>query len=148
MRAVLQRVTSAQVLVRGRQVGRIGAGLLVFVGVGKDDDSSDIDYIAGKVLGVRVFEDDEQRMNRSVTEMGGQILVVSQFTLYGDCRRGRRPSFDQAAPPAEARAIYENLVTKLRQSDLTVETGEFQAMMDVELVNDGPVTLLLESPGH
>ena len=148
MRAVLQRVTSAQVLVRGREVGRIGAGLLVFVGVGKDDDSSDIDYIAGKVLGLRVFEDDEQRMNRSVEEIGGQILVVSQFTLYGDCRRGRRPSFDQAAAPAEARAIYGDLVTKLRESDLRVETGEFQAMMKVELVNDGPVTLLLESPGH
>jgi len=148
MRAVLQRVTSAQVLVRGREVGRIGAGLLVFVGVGKDDDSSDIDYIAGKVLGLRVFEDDEQRMNRSVEEIGGQILVVSQFTLYGDCRRGRRPSFDQAAAPAEARAIYGDLVTKLRESDLRVETGEFQAMMEVELVNDGPVTLLLESPGH
>ena len=148
MRAVLQRVTSARVLVQGEQVGRIGAGLLVFVAVGKDDDSSDIDYIAGKVLALRVFEDDQQRMNRSVTEMCGEILVVSQFTLYGDCRRGRRPSFDQAAAPVEARGIYEDLVTKLRESGLRVETGEFQAMMDVEFVNDGPVTLMLESPGH
>jgi D-tyrosyl-tRNA(Tyr) deacylase len=148
MRAVLQRVTSARVSVHGEQIGRIGAGLLVFVGVGKDDDSSDIEYIVGKVLALRVFEDDQQRMNRSVAEMGGEIMIVSQFTLYGDCRRGRRPSFDQAAAPAEARGIYEDLVTKLRESGLRVETGEFQAVMDVELVNEGPVTLLLESPGH
>ena len=116
MRAVLQRVSSARVVVHEEQIGRIGAGLLVFVGVGKDDDSNDIDYVAGKVLALRVFEDDQQQMNRSVTEMGGEILVVSQFTLYGDCRRGRRPSFDRAAAPAEARRIYEDLVTKLRES--------------------------------
>lgn len=148
MRAVLQRVISARVVVHEEQIGRIGAGLLVFIGVGKDDDSNDIDYIAEKVLALRVFEDDQQRMNRSVTEMGGEILLVSQFTLYGDCRRGRRPSFDRAAAPAVARKLYEDLVTKLRESGLRVETGKFQAMMDVELVNDGPVTLLLESPRH
>ena len=146
MRAVLQRVASARVLVNDEEVGRIGQGILVFVGVGKHDDSTDVDYIAGKILDLRLFEDDQRKMNRSVREVGGEVLVVSQFTLYGDCRRSRRPSFDQAATLDQARETYEQLVVRLRESGLRVETGEFQAMMDVELVNDGPVTLVLESP--
>jgi D-tyrosyl-tRNA(Tyr) deacylase len=148
VRAVLQRVSSARVLVKDQEVGQISKGLLVFVGVAKGDDGPDIDYIANKILDLRVFEDDEGKMNLSVRAIDGELLVVSQFTLYGDCRRGRRPSFDQAAAPADAGEIYERLVAKLRASGVTVATGEFQAMMDVELVNDGPVTLLLESPGH
>ena len=145
MRAVLQRVASARVVVDGGTVGEIGRGILVFVGIGKDDDSRDIQDVAGRILALRVFEDDQRRMNRSVTEIGGDLLVVSQFTLYGDCRRGRRPSFDQAEKPERAREVYDQLVATLRESGLRTETGQFQAMMDVELVNDGPVTLLLES---
>ena len=145
MRAVLQRVASARVVVDATTIGQIGRGLLVFVGIGKDDGPKDADDIAGRILALRVFEDDERRMNRSVTEIGGDLLVVSQFTLYGDCRRGRRPSFDQAEKPERAREIYDQLVVTLRASGLRTETGRFQAMMNVELVNDGPVTLLLES---
>ena len=150
MRVVLQRVSSARVSVDDVEVGRIGRGLLVFVGVAKDDGSSDVDYLAGKIRNLRIFEgeeddDDDGRMNRSVVDAGGELLVVSQFTLYGDCRRGRRPSFDSAAPPDQARALFEELVEELGASGLKVETGQFQAMMDVELVNDGPVTLLLDS---
>jgi len=144
MRVVLQRVSSAQVRVDDAEVGRIGRGLLVFVGVGKDDGSEDIDYMVGKIRDLRIFEDDDGRMNWSVVDSGGELLVVSQFTLYGDCQRGRRPSFDAAAPPDQARALYDQLVGKLRASGLKVETGQFQAMMDVELVNDGPVTLIVE----
>ena len=145
MRAVLQRVSSASVTVDSRQVGAIGAGLLVFVGVEQGDEAADVAFVAGKVRDLRVFEDDRGRLNRSVVEAGGSVLVISQFTLLGDCRRGRRPSFDAAAPPDAARRVYEEVVEQLRRDGLPVETGEFQAMMDVALVNDGPVTLLLDS---
>ena len=146
MRIIIQRVTSARVSVRGRETGRIGHGLLVFVGVSRDDGPIDVEYMAGKIRTLRIFEDDMGKMNRSLSEVGGEILVVSQFTLYGDCRRGRRPAFDVAAPPEMARVLYEDLVASLREDGLRVATGEFQAMMTVELVNDGPVTMLLDSP--
>ena len=148
MRAVVQRVSSASVAVGDRTVGQIGAGLMVLVGVERDDGPADVLYLAGKVRDLRVFEDpgeSTRHLNRSVQDLGGSVLVVSQFTLAGDCRKGRRPSFDQAAPPAVARALYEDVVRELRSSGLTVATGEFQAMMQVSLVNDGPVTLLLDS---
>ena len=150
MRAVLQRVTRARVSVGDRLTGEIGHGLLVFVGVEHEDGRADLDYIAGKIRDVRIFEDDggsdgKKRMNRSVVDVNGGVLVVSQFTLAGDVRRGRRPSFDGAAAPDMARAMYEQLVERLRVSGLTVATGEFQAMMRVELENDGPVTILVDS---
>ena len=145
MRAVLQRVTSARVKVDGRTVGQIGAGLLVFAGVERGDGPEDIKYTAGKIKDLRIFEDEAGKMNRSIAEAGGAVLVVSQFTLCGDCRKGRRPSFDDAEAPASAKPLYESLVAGLRALDLKVETGEFQANMDVELVNDGPVTLMLDS---
>jgi D-tyrosyl-tRNA(Tyr) deacylase len=145
MRAVVQRVRSASVAVGGRIVGRIGPGLLVLVGVAPDDGPEDVRYIAGKTLELRVFADDAGRMNRSVVETGGAALMVSQFTLQADCRKGRRPSFDGAAPPALAQALYEDVVRAVRAGGIPVETGEFQAHMTVELVNDGPVTILLDS---
>jgi D-tyrosyl-tRNA(Tyr) deacylase len=145
MRAVLQRVTSARVKVDGRTVGQIAAGLLVFAAVERGDGPEDIKYTAGKIKDLRIFEDEVGKMNRSVAEAGGAVLVVSQFTLCGDCRKGRRPSFDDAEAPATAKPLYESLVAGLRALDLNVETGEFQADMDVELVNDGPVTLMLDS---
>lgn len=146
MRAVVQRVQRASVTVEGRVAGEIGRGLLVLLGVGQGDDESDGRYLAGKIAGLRIFEDPETgKMNRSVVDLGGAALVVSQFTLFGDVRRGRRPSFDQAAPPDEANRLYERFCDELRELDVAVETGVFQAMMDVELVNDGPVTILLDS---
>ena len=145
MRVVLQRVRSARVTVDDREIGRIDHGLLAYVGEGRDDGKADVEYVVGKVRELRVFEDDTGKMNRSLVDVGGDVLIVSQFTLYGDCRRGRRPSFDSAAPPTEARAVYDDLVASLRVSGLRVETGEFQAMMAVELVNDGPVTLIRDS---
>ncbi len=145
MKAVVQRVTSARVSVGGNDFGQIAQGLLVFVGVGRDDGPEDVDYIATKVTHLRVFDDEAERMNRSVVDVGGGVLVVSQFTLFGDCRRGRRPSFDGAARPEHAQPLYDSLVERLRRDGLTVETGQFQAMMAVELVNDGPVTLWLDS---
>jgi D-aminoacyl-tRNA deacylase len=146
VRAVVQRVSSARVLVDGRVVGEIGRGLLVLVGVGHDDTADDAVYMAAKVRDLRVFEGAEGKpMDQSVAAIGGTILVVSQFTLYGDVRRGRRPSFDAAAAPAAARELYEAFVRELRTAGLTVSTGEFQAMMQVELVNDGPVTILVDS---
>lgn len=145
MRAVVQRVASARVLVGDRVTGRIAAGLLAFIGVERDDGPEDVRYVAGKIRELRVFGDGQGKMNRSVQESGGSVLVVSQFTLAGDCRKGRRPSFDAAAPPEIARALYEDVVRDLRATGLTVETGEFQAIMRVELVNDGPVTLLVDS---
>jgi D-tyrosyl-tRNA(Tyr) deacylase len=145
MRAVVQRVLSAGVSVEQQSVGRIGAGLLVFVGVARNDGPDDVQYIAGKVRELRIFPDADGRMNRSVVETGGEILVVSQFTLAGDCRKGRRPAFDDAAPPALAEALYQDVVRVLRESGLTVGTGQFQAHMTVDLVNDGPVTMLLDS---
>jgi D-aminoacyl-tRNA deacylase len=145
MRAVVQRVTFARVRVDGRVIGEIGCGMLVFAGVEKGDGPNDIAYIAGKVNDLRIFEDAAGKMNLSLAESGGAALVVSQFTLCGDCRRGRRPSFDEAESPATAKPLYEGLVAALRTLNVNVETGEFQAHMDVELANDGPVTILLDS---
>ena len=145
MRAVVQRVSSARVQVDARTVGEIGPGLLVFAGVEQGDGPDDIKYVAGKVKDLRIFEDDAGKMNLSVVDAGGAVLVVSQFTLCGDCRKGRRPSFDAAEAPAIARPLYEALVAELRGLGLRVETGEFQADMDVQLTNDGPVTLMLDS---
>lgn len=145
MRAVVQRVTRAEVKVDGATTGRIGAGLLTLLGVGQGDDESDAVYLADKIAGLRIFEDDDGKMNLSVGDIGGAVLVVSQFTLFGDVRRGRRPSFDGAAPPAEANRLYERFCELLRERGLPVETGVFQAMMDVELLNQGPVTILLDS---
>jgi D-tyrosyl-tRNA(Tyr) deacylase len=146
MRAVVQRVTKAQVRVGDRVTGAIERGLLVFVGISKDDVPEDVQYVAGKIRDLRIFEGaDGKPMDRSVVEVGGSVLVVSQFTLYGDVRRGRRPSFDAAAAPARARELYEDLVRELRAAQLPVATGEFQAMMLVDLVNDGPVTILIDS---
>ena len=146
MRAVVQRVSSARVVVQGNVVGEIGRGLLVLVGIAADDAAADVTYTAAKVRDLRIFESAEGKpMDQPVTAIGGALLVVSQFTLYGDVRRGRRPSFDAAAPPATARGIYESFVRELRSMGLPVSTGEFQAMMQVELVNDGPVTILLDS---
>ena len=145
MRAVVQRVTFARVRVDDRTVGEIGRGLLVFAGVEKGDGPDDIAYIAGKVHDLRIFDDADGKMNLSVEEAGGAVLAISQFTLCGDCRRGRRPSFDAAESPAAARPAYENFVAALRTLNLKVATGEFQAHMNVELANDGPVTILLDS---
>jgi D-tyrosyl-tRNA(Tyr) deacylase len=145
MRAVVQRVRSAAVSVDGEIVGRINGGLLVFVGVGREDGPADVEYIAGKIRELRIFADEHGRMNRSIVESGGSVLVVSQFTLQADCRKGRRPSFDQAAVPAVAEALYLDVVRVLRDSGLDVATGAFQKHMIVELDNDGPVTMLLDS---
>jgi D-aminoacyl-tRNA deacylase len=148
VRAVVQRVSSASVAVEGVRVGQIGRGLLVLVGVDRDDGPADVVYVANKVRDLRIFEDPgdtDKHLNRSVQDTGGSVLVVSQFTLSGDCRKGRRPSFDGAAPPAIARPLYEEVVRALRSAGLSVATGEFQATMQVSLVNDGPVTLLLDS---
>jgi D-aminoacyl-tRNA deacylase len=145
VRVVVQRVSSASVSVEGQVVGRIGAGLLVLVGVAAGDTETDIAYTAAKVRDLRIFPDEYGRMNRSVVETGGAILVVSQFTLLGDVRKGRRPGFDEAASPDEARDCYQRLVDAWRSTGLPVETGTFQAHMDVALVNDGPVTILIDS---
>ena len=148
MRAVVQRVSSASVAVGEREVGRIGRGLLVFVGVERGDGLPDVQYIAGKVRDLRVFEDPAdpaKHLNRSVQDVGGSVLVVSQFTLAGDCRKGRRPSFDEAETPQVARPLVDEVIRALRSAGVVVETGEFQAMMQVSIVNDGPVTLLLDS---
>ncbi|MBI4164717.1 MAG: D-tyrosyl-tRNA(Tyr) deacylase [Acidobacteria bacterium] len=145
MRAVVQRVKRADVRVGRRLVGEIGTGLLVLAGVADNDTSESVDWMAEKIVNLRVFDDEEGKMNRTLAEAGGAILCVSQFTLMGDCRKGRRPSYDRAAAPETARSIYELLVAALRVRGARVETGEFRALMDVELVNDGPVTLLLDS---
>lgn len=145
MRAVVQRVSRANVTVAGEKVGSIDRGLLVLLGVGHDDQNDDICYLADKIVHLRIFEDDQGKMNRSVLDMGGSVLVVSQFTLWGDCRKGRRPSFVAAAPPERAEAAYQAFVEALRRHSVPVATGMFQKTMAVELVNDGPVTLLLDS---
>lgn len=145
MRSVVQRVTRASVTVEGEIVGKIGNGLLIFFGVGQGDELSDLDWIVEKIIGLRIFEDEEGKMNRSVQDVSGKILMVSQFTLYGDCRKGKRPSFSTAAPPEVAKALFDQAVEKMRGYGIHVETGIFQAEMQVELVNDGPVTLLLDS---
>ena len=145
MRAVVQRVKSAEVYVEGRLCGKIGKGLLVFIGIGKGDQEEDLSYMISKLPGLRIFEDAHEKFNLSLGEIGGEMLIVSQFTLYGDCRRGRRPSFTEAEEPATARSIYEEFVSRLQGQGIPVQTGEFQAKMDVHLINDGPVTLLLDS---
>ncbi len=145
MRAVIQRVKSAQVSVEGRVSGKIGKGLLVLLGVGKGDGDSDLFFLTSKIPELRIFEDASGKFNLSLKEIAGEMLVVSQFTLYGDCRKGRRPSFTEAEEPAAARRLYEQFISKLRKQDIPVQTGEFQARMEVHLVNDGPVTLLLDS---
>jgi D-tyrosyl-tRNA(Tyr) deacylase len=145
MRAVVQRVSSARVTVNGEITGQIGLGLLVLLGVGRVDTEADASYLAEKIAGLRVFEDDQGKMNLSVQDVGGSVLAVSQFTLYGDARRGKRPSFDDAAPPEKARPLYEFFVDQIRAAGLRCETGRFQEVMNVELVNEGPVTILLDS---
>ncbi|HLZ40465.1 MAG TPA: D-aminoacyl-tRNA deacylase [Candidatus Sulfotelmatobacter sp.] len=145
MRAVVQRVSRAKVTVKGWTAGEIGLGLLVLIGVGQQDTEADAVYIAEKIAGLRIFEDRDGKMNRSVQDVGGSVLAVSQFTLYGDVRRGKRPSFDAAAPPDLARRLYELFVTKIQGAGLRCETGRFQEMMQVELLNEGPVTILLDS---
>ena len=145
MRAVVQRVKSASVTVDGKPISEIGEGLLIFHGVAQEDTSADLDYLTNKIANLRIFEDDEGRMNRSLLEIGGEALVVSQFTLYGDCHKGRRPSFIDAAPPDKAEALYQQLIQALSNLGIPVKSGIFQAMMDVKLVNDGPVTILLDS---
>jgi D-tyrosyl-tRNA(Tyr) deacylase len=145
MRAVVQRVSEARVTVGNETVGEIGRGLLVLVGVGHDDNQASADYLSEKIVGLRVFEDDSGKMNKAVGEAGGKVLVVSQFTLYGDVRRGKRPSFDGAASPETARSLYEYFVARIRAAGIQCQTGKFQEMMQVELVNDGPVTILLDS---
>jgi D-tyrosyl-tRNA(Tyr) deacylase len=145
MRAVIQRVKSAEVDVDGRLTGKIGKGLLVFVGVGKGDAEADISYMSSKIPDLRIFEDSSGKFNLSLKEIGGEMLIVSQFTLYGDCRKGRRPSFTEAEDPSAAKILYEQLISKMEEQGIPVQTGEFQAKMDVHLINDGPVTLLLDS---
>ena len=145
MKLVIQRVSEAYVQVDDSQVGSIRTGLAVFLGISKSDTEEDADYLSDKLLGLRIFPDDQGKMNRSVQEAGGSLLVISQFTLYGDCRRGRRPSFDQAAPPDRALALYNYFVETARRGPVAVETGVFQAAMRVRLVNEGPVTILIDS---
>ncbi len=145
MRFLIQRVTRASLKVEGKVEGVIGSGLLVLIGISHIDGAAEADYLADKLVNLRIFEDSAGRMNLSAIDVGAALLLVSQFTLYGDCRKGRRPSFDAAAPAEKARALYEYAVEKIRASGLVVETGVFQAHMEVELVNDGPVTLMLES---
>ena len=145
MRAVVQRVTRARVTVGDNVAGEIGRGLLILVGVGHEDSEAEADYLADKIAGLRIFEDDSGKMNRAVGEVQGSVLVVSQFTLYGDVRRGKRPSFAAAAPPETARTLDEYFVARIRVAGLRCETGKFQERMRVELVNDGPVTILLDS---
>lgn len=146
MKAILQRVTGASVSVAGDELSRIGRGWLVLLGVAVGDGSADAAYIADKIMGLRCFTDSDGKMNLSVKDIGGELLVISQFTLYGDCRKGRRPSFSAAARPAEAEALYEEVITRLEASGLTIGRGRFGADMQVELINDGPVTLIVDSP--
>jgi len=145
MRAVIQRVKSAEVRVDGRLTGEIGKGLLVLIGVGKGDGENDISFFASKLPELRIFEDLSGKFNLSLKDIQGEMLVVSQFTLYADCSKGRRPSFIGAEEPAAAKGLYERLVSRLREQDVPVQTGEFQAHMEVHLINDGPVTILLDS---
>ncbi len=146
MRAVVQKVKHAEVRVEGQVTGKIEKGLMILLGVGHGDDRKDLEYLADKIANLRIFEDQEGKMNLSVLDVGGSLLVVSQFTLYGDCRKGKRPSYSDAARPEEAQRLYEEFVMCLHDKyDIKVETGVFQAMMDVDFINEGPVTLLLDS---
>ena len=146
MRAVVQRVKQSSVKTNGEIVGRIGQGLLVLLGVAKGDGDADADFMANKIINLRIFEDENGKMNRSLLEIGGELLAVSQFTLLADCRKGRRPSFIAAAEPERATKLYEKFVEQVRDSGVAVQTGRFQAMMEVALINDGPVTIIIESP--
>jgi len=145
MRIVIQRVSQAKVTVQGKEVGAIGPGLCLFLGVAKGDTEEDSTYLAQKSVELRIFEDDEGKFNRTLLDVGGEILVVSQFTLYGDCTKGRRPSFSHAASPEDAERLYQQFVQKLRDRGLNVATGQFQAKMEVSLVNSGPVTFIIDS---
>jgi len=145
MRAVIQRVSRARVRVNGKTTGEIGPGLLILLGVGQGDTSREADYLLDKIINLRIFEDAGGKMNLSLLETGGQLMVISQFTLYADCRKGRRPSFTDAGPPEDAQKLYDYFVGSARQRALQVATGVFQALMEVELVNSGPVTILLDS---
>lgn len=145
MRAVIQRVSRASVTVDGAITGSIGQGLLVFLGVGKDDTQTDIDFIADKVANLRIFEDADGKMNLSVQDIGGSVLLISQFTLFGDCRKGRRPDFTAAGPPDMANRLYEQTIDAVKEKGVPVETGIFAAHMDIDALNDGPVTLILDS---
>ena len=145
MRAVVQRVSRAKVTINDFTSGEIGCGLLVLLGVGSKDTEADVDYLAQKIAGLRIFADSDGKMNRCVVDVGGSVLTVSQFTLYGDLRRGKRPSFADAAPPEQARRLYELFVQRIQAAGLRCQTGRFQEMMQVELVNEGPVTLILDS---
>ena len=145
MRLVIQRVKESRVTVNGSTTGSIRMGLLVLIGISREDTSADADYMLDKLLGLRIFPDDNGKMNRNIGESGGSLLLVSQFTLYGDCRKGRRPSFDRAAPPEQAQVLYDYFVESAKRSTVAVETGVFQASMEVHLINDGPVTILLDS---
>ncbi len=147
MRALLQRSLKSRVLVEGRVAGEIPRGLVVFLGVGRGDTQGDLEYLAEKIMGLRIFEDEAGKMNLDIRQAGGEVLVISQFTLYGDCRKGRRPGFTGAAPPEEADRLYREFCRYLEEAGLKVATGEFGASMQVEITNDGPVTLMLDSPG-
>lgn len=145
MRAILQRVLNASVKVDGKTIGEIEKGLLVFLGVGEGDTEKDLKYIADKCIGLRIFSDEEDKMNLSLTDVGGQMLVISQFTLYGDCRKGRRPSFTSSMEPVKAKEMYESFIKYVEETGIKAAHGEFGADMKVELINDGPVTLMLDS---
>ncbi|MEE8416058.1 MAG: D-aminoacyl-tRNA deacylase [Desulfobacterales bacterium] len=145
MRAVIQRVKESSVVVKNRIVGKISAGLLVFLGVSTTDRLQDVEFLSDKIVNLRIFEDQNEKMNRSLLETGGEMLVVSQFTLLGDCRKGRRPSFIHAARPDEADRLYQSFVKRIQEKGIIVQTGRFRARMDVSLINDGPVTLIVES---
>lgn len=145
MRCVVQRVSQATVRVEEKVIGDIRSGLLALIGIGTEDTRQDVDWMAEKIIGLRIFEDKEEKMNLALPDVKGELLLVSQFTLFGDCRKGRRPSFSEAAPPQIARALFDELVSTLRQKGLRVETGQFQANMEVQLINQGPVTILLDS---
>lgn len=145
MKTVIQRVSQASVVIDGSTCGTIGKGLVVLLGVAKEDTTADADYLLRKILDLRIFPDDQGKMNRNISDAGGELLIISQFTLYGDCRKGRRPSFDRSAPPAQAQALYDYFVGEARRGPVKVQTGVFQAHMMVQLVNDGPVTILVDS---
>ncbi|MDI6754104.1 MAG: D-aminoacyl-tRNA deacylase [Thermodesulfobacteriota bacterium] len=148
MRTVIQRVSRAQVRVEGKVVGEIGKGLLILLGVGREDSFAMIDPLLDKIINLRIFEDGEGKMNLSLLDTGGELMVISQFTLYADCRKGRRPSFTEAGPPEAAKALYDAFLSQVRKRGIPVAAGVFQALMDVELVNSGPVTILLDSPNN
>jgi len=145
MRAVSQRVKSAQVIVNEKIIGSIGFGLLVLLGISREDNCDDADYLVEKTINLRIFDDQDGKMNRSLLDVGGEMLIVSQFTLSADCRKGRRPSFTAAAEPAEAKKLYQYFIERVKEKGITVATGEFQALMEVGLINNGPVTILMDS---